>query len=78
MFLKNHLIEFLEYSSFSQYVFDYKVVDKCQTIYAVCVENFYCTCKQPDIGEWIKQCDDCNNWFQLPPKLISKYNQTPL
>ena len=39
MFLKDHLIEFLEYSSFSQYVFDYKVVDKCQTTYAVFAEK---------------------------------------
>ena len=31
MFLKDRLIEFLEYSSFSQHVFDYKVVDKYQT-----------------------------------------------
>ena len=74
MFLKDHLIEFLEYSSFSQYVFDYKVVDKCQTTYAVFVEKLYCTCKQPNIGERMKQCDDCNNWFhqhcekfEIPP-----------
>ena len=55
MFLKNDLIEFLEYSSFSQHVFDYKVVDKYQTTYAVFVEKLYCTCKQPDIGERMKQ-----------------------
>ena len=54
IFLKDHLIEFLECSSFSQYVFHYKVVDKCQTTYAVFVEKVYCTCKQPDIGERIK------------------------
>ena len=41
MFLKGHLIEFLEYYSFRQYVFDYKVVDKCQTTYAVFVEKLY-------------------------------------
>ena len=46
MFLKGHLIEFLEYYSFSQYVFDYKVVDKCQTTYAVFVEKLYYTFKQ--------------------------------
>ena len=63
IFLKDHLIEFLEYSSFSQYVFHYKVVDKCQTTYAVFVEKVYCTCKQPDIGERIKQCNGCNNCF---------------
>ena len=81
MFLKDHLIEFLEYSSFSQYVFDYKVVDKCQTTYAVFVEKLYCTCKQPDIGERMKQCDGCNNWFhqhcenfEIPPN--SHYNSS--
>ena len=51
MFLKDHLIDFLEYSSFSLYLFDYKVVDKGQNTYAVFVEKLYCTCKQPDIGE---------------------------
>ena len=63
MFLMDNLIEFLEYSSFSQYVFDYKVVDKCQTIYAVFAEKLYCTCKQPDIRERMKPCDGWNNWF---------------
>ena len=63
MFLKDHLIEFLEYSSFSQYVFDYKVVDKYQTTYAVFVKKLYCTCKQPNIGKRMKQCDVCNNCF---------------
>ena len=63
MFLKDHLIRFLEYSSFRQYVFDYKVVDKCQTTYALFVEKLYCTCKQQDIGELMQQCDGYNNWF---------------
>ena len=81
MFLRDHLIEFLEYSSFSQYVFDYKIADKCETTYAVFVEKLYCTCKQPDIGERIKQCDGCNNWFhqhcenfEIPPN--SFYNSS--
>ena len=79
MFLKDHLSEFLEYSSFSQYVFDYKVLDKCQTTYAVFVEKLYFTCKQPDIGERMKQFDGCNSWFhghcenfKMPPN--SPYN----
>ena len=81
MFLKDHLIEFLEYSSFSQYVFDYKVVDKCQTTYAVFVEKLYCTCKQPDVGERIKQCNGCNNWLHqhcenLEISLNSPYNSS--
>ena len=63
MFLKNHLIRFLECSSFRQYVFDYKVIDKCQTTYALFVEKLYCTCKQQDIGELMQQCDGYNNWF---------------
>ena len=81
MFLKYHLIEFLEYSSFSQYVYDYKVVDKCQTTYAVFVEKLYFSCKQPDIVERMKQCDGCNNWFhqhcenfEIPPN--SPYNSS--
>ena len=75
------MIEFLEYSSLSQYVFDYKVVDKWQTTYAVFVEKLYCTCKQPDVGERIKECDGCNNWFylhcenlEIPPN--SPYNSS--
>ena len=81
MFLKDHLIEFLEYSSFSQYVFDYKVVDKCQTTYAVFLKKLYCTCKQLDIGKRMKQCDGCNNWlhqhcenFEITPN--SPYNSS--
>ena len=79
MFLKDHLIEFPEYSSFSQHIFDYKVVNKCQTPYAIFVEKLYCTCKQPNIGKRMKQCDGCNSWFhqhcedfEIPP--ISPYN----
>ena len=74
MFLKDHLIELLEYSSFSLYVFDYKVVDKCQTTYAVFFGKLYCTLKQPDIREQMKQCYGCNNGFhqhcenfEIPP-----------
>ena len=81
MFLKDHLIEFLEYSSFSQYVFDYKVVDKCQPTYAVFLKKLYCTCKQLDIGKRMKQCDGCNNWlhqhcenFEITPN--SPYNSS--
>ena len=81
MHIKDHLIEFLEYSSLSQYVFDYKIVDKCQTTYAVFVEKLYCTCKQPDVGERMKLYDGCNNWFhqhcenlETPPS--SPYNSS--
>ena len=76
MFLKDHLIEFLEYSSFSQYVFDYKVVDKCQTTYAVFFEKLYCTCKQPDIREQMKQCYGYNSGFFINIVKILKYHQT--
>ena len=61
LFLKDHLVELLEYSSFSQYVLDYKVVDKCQTTYIMFVEKLYCTYKQPNIGERMKQWDGWNN-----------------
>ena len=63
MFLTDHLTEFLEYSLFSHYVFDYKVADKCQTTHAVFVEKLYCTYKQADIGQQMKQCDGFINWF---------------
>ena len=54
MLLKDHLIEFLEYFLFNQYVFDYRVVDKCQTTSAIFVEKLYCTCELLDLGELLK------------------------
>ena len=77
MFLKGHLNEFLEYSSFSQYVFDHKVVDKCQTSHVVFVKKLYCTCKQPDIGEQLNKVMVVTIGFINIVKIL-KYQQTAL
>ena len=77
MFLKDHLNEFLEYSSFSQYVFDHEVVDKCQTSHVVFVRKLYCTCKQPDIGEQLNKVMVVTIGFINIVKIL-KYQQTAL
>ena len=61
--LQDHLINFLEYSIYSEYIFTECENFSHPTTYTSFAERLYCHCMQPDIGERMKECDCCKNWF---------------
>ena len=56
-FLPDHLINFLEYSIYSENIFSECENFSHPTTYTLFTERLYCHCMQPDIGERMKECD---------------------
>ena len=61
--LPDHLINFLEYSICSENIFTECKNFSHPTTYTSFTERLYYHCMQPDIGERMKECDCCKNWF---------------
>ena len=76
--LPDHLINFLEYSIYSENIFTECGNFSHPTAYNLFTERLYCHCMQPDIGKWMKECDCCKNWFHRHCENFERISNTKI